>query len=153
MEPAPLEWGGHRWGHGEKKETAEEGVPRLPLKTLSTVRHNKSLSSDIRWTLSALVTVGLFLWGMSCTSFSSSFGTEVREHILIRSVSSWSHWLRARLILSSVQTYGRSCLLNRGIWSEAKYSPSLGSSRDTIQGGQLLQKVLVKSWVRNIRYF
>lgn len=34
MEPAPVEWGGHRWGHGERKETAEEGDPRLPLKTL-----------------------------------------------------------------------------------------------------------------------
>lgn len=39
----------------------------------------------------------------------------------------------------------REELLYWGIWSEAKYRPSLGSSRDTIQGGQLLQKVLVGS--------
>lgn len=47
----------------------------------------------------------------------------------------------------------REKLLCWGIWSEAKYHLSPGSSRDTIQGGQLLQKVLVKSWVKSTRYF
>ena len=27
MEPAPLEWGGHHWGHGERTETQRKGFP------------------------------------------------------------------------------------------------------------------------------
>lgn len=101
--------------------------------------------------MSALVTSRIVSLGNELSLILSSFGTEegvyfdAKVYQLVSLIQSTAHPLLSPDLWEE--------LPQPGIWSEAKYSPSLGSSRGTIQGGQLLQKVLVKSWVRGIRYF